>query len=53
LLMGTLFGVLGVLLASPLVVAVTVLVQMLYVQGLLGTNVRVLGDHQRGSERRK
>ena len=49
LLMGTLFGILGVLLATPLVVAVTVLVQMLYVQDLLGTDVRVLGDHQRGS----
>jgi predicted PurR-regulated permease PerM len=46
LLMGVLFGFLGVVLASPLAVTTIVLVQMLYVQDLLGSRVRVLGQHQ-------
>lgn len=45
LLMGVLFGFLGVLLATPLAVTAIVLVQMLYVQDLLGSRVRVLGQH--------
>ena len=37
-------GFTGVLLAAPLTVAAVVLVQMLYVRDLLGTDVRVLGE---------
>ena len=47
LLMGVLFGFFGVLLATPLVVVLIVLTQMIYVQGVLGTSVHVLGDHGR------
>lgn len=43
-LLGVLFGVLGVLLATPLAVAGIVLVQMYYVQGVLGEPVEVLGS---------
>ncbi len=46
LLMGVLFGFNGVVLATPLVVTAMVLIQMLYVQDLLETEVRVLGDHR-------
>jgi predicted PurR-regulated permease PerM len=46
LLMGVLFGFLGVLLATPLAVTAIVLIQMLYVQDLLGSRVRVLGQHR-------
>lgn len=45
LLMGILFGFLGVLLATPLAVTVMVLIQMLYVQDVLGRPVRVVGQH--------
>lgn len=44
LLMGILFGFYGVVLATPMVVAIIVLVQMLYVQDLLNTDVTVLGE---------
>jgi predicted PurR-regulated permease PerM len=47
LLMGVLLGFLGLLLATPLVVVVIVLTQMIYVQGMLGDPVRVLGQHER------
>lgn len=43
---GVLFGLLGILLATPLAVVAIVLVQMLYVQGVLGEGVKVLGDHR-------
>ncbi|MGD8590575.1 MAG: AI-2E family transporter, partial [Chromatiales bacterium] len=46
LLMGVLFGFFGVLLATPLAVTVIVVVQLLYVQDLLGSQVRVLGEHK-------
>ena len=46
LLMGVLFGFLGVVLATPLAVTTIVLVQMHYVHDLLGSRVRVLGQHQ-------
>jgi len=36
-------GILGMALATPLVVVITILVQMLYVQDVLGDDVRVLG----------
>ena len=42
-----LFGLLGVLLASPLAVVVMVLVQMLYIQDGLGEAIRVLGQQRR------
>jgi predicted PurR-regulated permease PerM len=43
--MGLFYGLFGVLLATPMAVVVIVLVQMLYVQGLLKYPVRVLGEH--------
>jgi predicted PurR-regulated permease PerM len=45
LLMAILFGFLGVLLATPLTVAVLVVVQVLYVRDFLDHPVRVLGQH--------
>ncbi len=46
-LMGVLFGLLGVLLATPLVVALIVVVQMLYIRDVLGDRVAILGSrHQ-------
>lgn len=46
ILMGLVGGVTGVLLATPLVVVIIVLVQMLYVQGTLGEPVTALGEHR-------
>jgi len=43
-LFGTLGGVLGVAVSAPLAVALIVLVQMLYVEDLLGDDVEVLGE---------
>jgi len=43
-LMGVLFGGLGILLATPLAVVVVVAIQMLYVQDTLGETTRVLGE---------
>jgi len=43
---GIMFGLIGVFLATPLAVVVIVLVQMLYVQDVLGEPIRVLGDHR-------
>jgi predicted PurR-regulated permease PerM len=42
--MGVLAGATGVLLATPLAVSVIVLLQMLYVEDVLGDNVHVLGQ---------
>ena len=42
--MGVLAGATGVLLAAPLAVVVIVLLQMLYVEDVLGDSVRVLGQ---------
>jgi predicted PurR-regulated permease PerM len=44
ILMGVLLGAAGVLFATPLVVVIVVLVQMLYVQDVLGDPIRVLGS---------
>jgi len=44
LAMGVLFGLLGVLLSTPLTVAIIVCVQRLYVQDVLGDEVPVLGS---------
>ncbi len=43
-LLGVLFGGLGVLLATPIAVVTVVAVQMLYVQDMLGETTRVLGE---------
>jgi len=43
-LLGSLFGILGLILATPLAVVAIVLVQMLYVEDMLGDRVHVLGD---------
>ena len=46
--MGLLFGLAGVLLATPLFVTVMVVVQMLYVRDALKTDVKLLGaGHKR------
>ncbi len=37
-------GLFGILIAAPLLVAITILVQMLYVEDVLGDNVRILGE---------
>lgn len=42
---GVLFGLLGVLLATPLAVAVIVIVQTVYIQDILRESVHVLGEH--------
>lgn len=42
---GVLFGLIGVVLAAPLIVLITVIVQMLYIQDVLGdTSAHVLGE---------
>jgi predicted PurR-regulated permease PerM len=43
--MGLFYGLFGILLATPMAVVVIVLIQMLYVQGVLNYPVRVLGEH--------
>lgn len=48
--MGIFYGVIGLLLATPLAVALIVLIQMLYVQDLLKDTVEVLGEHKRSRE---
>lgn len=45
LVAGGLFGLVGLLLATPLAVVAVVLVQVLYVQDLVGEDIRVLGEH--------
>ncbi len=44
-LMAIVFGFYGVLLATPLTVAIIILIQMLYIEDILGEPVRLLGDH--------
>lgn len=44
-LMGLLAGAIGVLLATPLAVATIVVVQMLYLEDVLGDSVKTLGEH--------
>jgi predicted PurR-regulated permease PerM len=41
LIMGTLFGFLGLLVATPLLAVVIVLVKMLYLEGMLGQEVQL------------
>jgi predicted PurR-regulated permease PerM len=45
LLMAVMFGWMGVLLSTPLLVTVIVVVQMLYVEDIIGDSVTVLGRH--------
>ena len=45
LMMGVLFGVMGLLVATPLMVAVIVALQMLYVEDKLDRDVEVMGQH--------
>lgn len=45
IVMGGMFGLLGVLVATPFTVAVIVVVQVLYVRGALGDRMRLLGEH--------
>jgi len=44
LLMGVLTGPLGIILASPLVVVFIILIQTIYVEDILGSNVALMGD---------
>lgn len=46
LFMGVLFGFVGLLLATPLAVALIVLIQTIYVRKVLGEQVEVLGEHR-------
>jgi predicted PurR-regulated permease PerM len=43
-IMGALLGLLGVLMATPLAVSLIVIVQMLYIEDVLGDRVRLIGD---------
>jgi len=51
LLMGVLFGLLGLLFATPITITVIVLVQALYVQDVLGEPIPLLGENH-GRKRR-
>jgi predicted PurR-regulated permease PerM len=44
ILMAVLFGAVGVFLATPLAVTVIVIIQMLYIEDVLGDKVKVLGE---------
>lgn len=46
-LIGILFGLIGILLATPLAIVMMILVQMLYVEDVLDEQIRVLGAHSR------
>ncbi len=50
LLIGILAGLLGILVATPLTVSLIVAIQMLYVEDMLGEQVKVMGSHP-GRER--
>lgn len=47
LVIGVLLGPIGVVIATPLGVVVIVTVQVLYVQGVLGDSIHILGQHGR------
>lgn len=48
LILGALLGLVGVLLATPLLVALIITIQVCYIEGVLGEDILVLGeDHQR------
>ncbi len=44
-LLGVLIGSMGVMLATPLTVTVIVLIQLLYIEDVLGESVRIAGKH--------
>ncbi len=44
--MGVLFGVMGILLATPLVLVAIITIQMLYVEDVLGDSVKIMGKHE-------
>ena len=44
-ILGVLLGFFGILLATPLTVLLTIIFQMLYVEGMLGDKVQILGQH--------
>jgi predicted PurR-regulated permease PerM len=44
LLGGLAAGLFGILVAAPMMVTLTVIVQMLYVEGVLGDSPHILGD---------
>ena len=46
LALGMLFGIMGLIVATPLMVAVIVSIQMLYVEDRLGRDVEVMGQHE-------
>lgn len=41
-------GVFGILIAAPVLVTITIVVQMLYVEDVLGESMRLLGESRRG-----
>jgi predicted PurR-regulated permease PerM len=43
--MGVLAGPTGIALATPLAVSTIVLIQMLYIEDVLGDSVKILGEH--------
>lgn len=45
-IMGVLFGILGLFLATPLVVSLMVIVQMLYIRDTLGDEIHVMGPSE-------
>lgn len=45
---GLVAGVFGVLIAAPLLVTLTIIVQLLYVEDVLGDSMRVLGESREG-----
>ncbi len=54
ILMGYFAGILGLLVATPLIAVIIVLVQVLYVRKVLSDDVALIGEHEKnaGSERR-
>ena len=50
-LMGVLFGMLGILLATPIALLVIVAVQILYARDTLGEQVHIMGKHSRAGEK--
>lgn len=52
ILIGVLFGFMGVLMASPLTIVIVILVQTLYIQDSLGESVKVLGARTPGEDDR-
>lgn len=46
LVMGVLFGLLGILLATPLIIVIIIIIQMVYIEGVLNDSVSLLGEHK-------